>query len=105
MRGRSQNSIVSIRPYRPADEEGWLRCSVLSFLHTAYFDSVFRTKPRYDLPAIELVADAGGTVAGCIDVECDEAPGIVCTVCGEGVYGGVNRPHLEKERRRNLAPR
>ena len=55
-----------------------------SFLHTTYFDSDFRTKPRYELPAIELVAEAGGIIAGAIDVECDEAPGSVCTACGEG---------------------
>jgi ribosomal protein S18 acetylase RimI-like enzyme len=75
---------LSIRPYRASDERGWLRCSVLSFLDTAYFDSVFRRKPRYDHPAIELVAEFEGTIAGVIDVECEEQSGEVCTVCRDG---------------------
>lgn len=32
------------REYRHDDERGWLRCRVLSFLDTAYFDSVLQTK-------------------------------------------------------------
>jgi ribosomal protein S18 acetylase RimI-like enzyme len=57
---------------------------VLAFLDTAYFDSVFRHKPRYDHPAIELVAELDGTIVGAIDLECEETPGTVCTVCVEG---------------------
>jgi GNAT superfamily N-acetyltransferase len=73
----------TIRPYRDSDEQGWLRCSVLSFLETAYFDSVFRRKPHYDHPSIELVAEIDGTIVGVIDVECEETSGDVCTVCAE----------------------
>ncbi len=29
-----------ISAYRPADEQGWLRCRVLAFLDSAYFDDV-----------------------------------------------------------------
>lgn len=70
-----------VRPYRESDECEWLRCSVLSFLDTAYFDSVYRRKPRYDHPAIELVAEINGVIVGVIDVECEESPGSVCTGC------------------------
>jgi GNAT superfamily N-acetyltransferase len=73
-----------VRPYRESDEQSWLRCSVLSFLDTACFDSVFRRKPRYEHPAIELVAAIDGAVVGVIDVECEEEPGQVCTVCRDG---------------------
>src|SRR5262249_28580071 len=66
-------------PYGESDEEGWLRCSVLSFLHTAYFDSVFRQKPRYAQPAVELVALLDDTVVGVIDVECEEIAGTICS--------------------------
>jgi ribosomal protein S18 acetylase RimI-like enzyme len=78
------DSTVIIRPYQEQDERSWLRCSVLSFLDTAYFDSVFRRKPRYDHPAIELVAELKGTMVGVIDLECEDLPGAVCTVCTEG---------------------
>jgi ribosomal protein S18 acetylase RimI-like enzyme len=84
----------SIRPYAPEDETGWLRCRVLSFLDSAYFDDVAREKTRYTNPAIELVAEcstgiagnatamAGGAadmIAGFIDIECEETPGTVCS--------------------------
>ncbi len=69
---------VLVRPYRDADERGWVVCRVLSFLDTAFFDDVRREKERYDHPAIELVAERDGEIVGIIDVECEEAPGTVC---------------------------
>jgi ribosomal protein S18 acetylase RimI-like enzyme len=76
-----------IRPYTAADEEGWLRCRVLSFLGSAYFDDVRQEKEHYAGPAIELVADDGGEVVGLIDVECEEEPGAVCS--GRPGLGGM----------------
>ena len=58
-----------IRRYRDADEEGWLRCRVLSFLHTAFYDDVRREKEHYDNPSVELVAEENGEIVGLIDVE------------------------------------
>ncbi|HLJ65908.1 MAG TPA: GNAT family N-acetyltransferase [Chloroflexota bacterium] len=78
-----------IRPYRETDEQGWLRCSVLGFLNTAYFDSVFRHKPRYDHPAIELVTENDGKLVGAIDVECEESPRTVCTVCADDSHSAL----------------
>ena len=60
-----------IRPYVERDEQGWLRGRVLSFLDTAFFDSVEREKERYEKPAIELVAEDGREIIGLLDVECD----------------------------------
>ena len=45
-----------IRKYTEKDEQSWLRCRVLSFLNTAYFDNVLKEKETYENPAIELVA-------------------------------------------------
>jgi ribosomal protein S18 acetylase RimI-like enzyme len=69
---------VRIRPYRASDEQQWLRCRVLSFLGSAYFDDVRREKERYAHPAIELVAEENGQIVGLIDVECEQEPGTVC---------------------------
>lgn len=69
---------VVIRPYADDDERGWLECRVLAFLDSAYYDAVEREKEHYERPSVELVADAGGTIVGLIDVECEEAPGTVC---------------------------
>ncbi|WP_278000307.1 GNAT family N-acetyltransferase [Nodosilinea sp. LEGE 07088] len=68
-----------IRPYRPADEAQWLRCRVLAFLDTAYFDNVYREKEHYANPSIELVAELGGQIIGLIDIECEAEPGSVCS--------------------------
>jgi ribosomal protein S18 acetylase RimI-like enzyme len=71
---------LTIRPYRPDDEIQWIRCRVLAFLDSAYFDDVQQRKPRYSHPAVELVAESPvGVIAGFIDVECEQAPGTVCS--------------------------
>ena len=53
-----------IRHYTENDEQGWLRCRVLSFLNTAYFDNVLKEKEVYKNPAIELVAIVDDQVVG-----------------------------------------
>jgi len=63
--------VLTVRSYEPADEVGWVRCRVLSFLGSAFWDAVEREKERYERPAIELVADAGGAIVGLLDVECE----------------------------------
>jgi len=68
---------VTIRPFDPADEQKWLRCRVLSFLDSAYFDNVERAKPTYQNPSIELVADSGDIV-GFLDIELESSPGSLC---------------------------
>jgi len=70
---------IEIRPYRPEDEAQWLRCRVLAFLDTSYYDNVLRQKEHYEHLAIETVAVAGGMVVGLIDLECEVVPGTVCS--------------------------
>jgi ribosomal protein S18 acetylase RimI-like enzyme len=69
---------VVVRPYRDEDERGWVVCRVLSFLDTAFFDDVRRSKEHYTRSAIELVAERDGEIVGLIDVECEDEPGTVC---------------------------
>lgn len=54
----------SLRDYDPTDEPSWLRCRVLGFLDTAYFDDVATSKPARDLA---LVAVDGPQVVGLLD--------------------------------------
>ncbi|NER79776.1 MAG: GNAT family N-acetyltransferase [Leptolyngbya sp. SIO1D8] len=68
-----------MRPYQNQDEAQWLRCRVLAFLDTAYFDNVLQEKEHYAHPAIELVAEIDGEIVGLIDVECEDEPGVVCS--------------------------
>ncbi|MBB4825961.1 GNAT superfamily N-acetyltransferase [Sporosarcina luteola] len=77
-----------IRDYQPNDEVGWLRCRILAFLNTSYFDHVLNKKERYENPAIELVAEVDGQIVGLIDVEYEEKERTVCSR-GEGVGGMI----------------
>ena len=76
--------MLTIRSYEAADEVGWLRCRVLSFLDTAFFDAVERDKERYDNPAIELVADDDGEIVGLLDLEVELASGVLADRPGRG---------------------
>jgi ribosomal protein S18 acetylase RimI-like enzyme len=60
---------TEIRPYQPSDEQSWLRCRVLGFLDTAYFDDVKNRRTTFANPAVELVAVVGEQVVGLVDVE------------------------------------
>ncbi len=70
---------MKIRCYEPKDEIGWLRCRVLSFLDTAYFDHVLREKEKYLHPSIELVAEEDNQIVGLIDIEYEKEPGTICS--------------------------
>jgi ribosomal protein S18 acetylase RimI-like enzyme len=56
----------TIRDYDPADEPSWLRCRVLAFLDTTYYDDVATAKPDRD-PGLSLVAVAGTQIIGLLD--------------------------------------
>ena len=77
-----------IREYKDTDEIGWVRCRVLSFLHTAYFDNVLNKKEIYENPSIELVAELNGQIVGLIDVEYEKEERTVCSR-GEGLGGMI----------------
>ncbi|WP_316572752.1 GNAT family N-acetyltransferase [Neobacillus sp. YIM B06451] len=79
---------MEIRPYRSDDETGWVRCRVLAFLDTAYYENVLREKETYENPAIELVAIENGLVVGLIDVEYEIEERTVCSR-GTGLGGMI----------------
>ena len=62
---------VVVRPYVAADEEQWLRCRVLSFLHTAFFDDVAVRKRDRDAPVQLVAVDADDHVLGQLDATVD----------------------------------
>ncbi|WYP27546.1 GNAT family N-acetyltransferase [Alkalihalobacillus sp. FSL W8-0930] len=79
---------IEIRLYQPSDEESWLRCRVLAFLDTAYFDNVLKEKEIYENPSIELVAVRDNQVVGLIDVEYEVKEKTVCSR-GDGLGGMI----------------
>jgi ribosomal protein S18 acetylase RimI-like enzyme len=70
-------SDFEIRRYEDSDEQGWVRCRVLAFLDSAFFDDVRREKEHYDGPAVELVAVSDDLVVGLLDLELEPAPGVL----------------------------
>jgi len=80
----------AVRPYESSDERSWLRCRVLSFLDSQYYDDV---KPhRTDLPdpAIALVAvTPPGTVVGILDIEIDGDAATIDTIATHPDHQGI----------------
>ncbi|MEQ7805680.1 MULTISPECIES: GNAT family N-acetyltransferase [Priestia] len=81
--------FLYIRDYKETDETEWLRCRVLSFLDTAYFDNVLRVKEKYKNSAVELVAVENKQIVGLIDVECETQKGTVCSGLESGLGGMI----------------
>jgi ribosomal protein S18 acetylase RimI-like enzyme len=64
---RQDPTVTSVRDYRVADERAWLRCRVLAFLGSAYFDDVLTAKPQVSRGA-EIVAEHEGELVGVLDL-------------------------------------
>ncbi|MFC4057591.1 GNAT family N-acetyltransferase [Planomonospora corallina] len=93
----------AIRDYAPADEGSWLRCRVLSFLGTAYFDDVMKSKPVIPAPGFQLVATGtGGDVTGIMDVTVDVDLATIDTVAvhPDHQHQGIGRALLSETRTR-----
>lgn len=71
---------MPIRDYVPADEESWLRCRLLSFLHTDYYDDVAPARPTFTEPSIQLVAVRADLVVGVMDVTIEDTLATIDTV-------------------------
>ncbi|WP_346887433.1 hypothetical protein [Clostridium sp. UBA1056] len=69
---------MKVREYKDTDNLQWVRCRVLSFLDSAYFDNVLREKEHYENPSIELGAEVDDKIIGLIDIEYETEKGTVC---------------------------
>lgn len=73
---------MTIREYRKTDEPGWVRCRLISFLDSSYFDDIRHEKELYDHLSVSLVAEENEQIVGIIDVEYEETIGEVCYLKG-----------------------
>ena len=85
---------VEVRDYRPSDEQAWLRCRVLSFLGTAYFDDVCTSKPVIGrgaaLVAVAADAPAGGpAIVGVLDLCVDGSLATIDTIAVHPDFRGA----------------
>ncbi|WP_248579574.1 GNAT family N-acetyltransferase [Nocardioides sp. InS609-2] len=67
------------REYADPDERSWLRCRVLGFLDTTYFDDVWPTRPA-PAPGLSLVAVSGDDVVAICDASLAEHGATIDTV-------------------------
>ena len=67
-----------IRPYNSSDEESWLKCRLISFHDSAYYDDVYTKKPIFNNSSLELVAEINGKIIGIIDLEKDTKDSRIC---------------------------
>lgn len=79
--------MIEYREYRATDETGWLRCRVLSFLDSPFYDDVAIQKPGYDGDCLQLVAVDRGRIVGFLDIQFEEETGSHCY--GDGPTGAV----------------
>lgn len=95
----------AVRSYQPSDEGGWLRCRVLSFLDTQYYDDVKPKRTTLTEPSIALVAvSEGGEIIGVLDIEIDGSAATIDTIAthpdhrGRGVASALLRAAVESLR-------
>lgn len=80
----------TVRPYQSSDERSWLRCRVLSFLDTQYYDDVWPRRPILIEPAIALVAVAPvDEVIGILDIEVNADAATIETIATHPDWQGV----------------
>ena len=78
------NEDLIIRTYNSSDEKKWLKCRLLSFHDSAYYDDVYTEKPTFNNLSLELVAERNGEIIGILDVEKDNKDGSIC-YCKSGI--------------------
>ncbi|UCG01416.1 MAG: GNAT family N-acetyltransferase [Candidatus Heimdallarchaeota archaeon] len=70
--------MVIIRDYSSSDEDNWIQCQLQSYLESPYYDVLNKFKPRYENPAIELIALVKGNLVGILDIEIEQKKGQFC---------------------------
>ncbi len=94
---------MQIREYGANDEIGWLKCRVLSFLDTSYYNDVLTKREVYSNEAICLVAEDDGRIVGLIDAEIENQVGDLC-VAGNDIGAVIwHLAVLPEYRRQNVA--
>lgn len=84
------SAALVVRPYQPSDETGWLRCRVLSFLGTQYYDDVKPHQTVLSDPSIALVAVSPmDEVVGILDIEIEGATATIETIATHPDHQGA----------------
>lgn len=92
-----------IREYTPQDELGWLRCRVLSFLDSSYYNDVLTHRECYENDSVCLVAEENEKIIGLIDAEIEKEPGSLCSVGNQAGAVIWHLAVLPEYRKRHIA--
>jgi ribosomal protein S18 acetylase RimI-like enzyme len=79
LKTKNKRISLEIRFYKSSDENQWIRCRLLSYFDTSYFDNVLREKEKYEYESIELVAIENKEIVGLVDLELETTPGDFCS--------------------------
>lgn len=72
-----------IRDYRDSDEQEWLKCRVVSFLDSSYYNNVLTQHEKYENDVISLVAEENGRIIGLVEAEIETSKGDLCVATKE----------------------
>jgi len=78
---------MKIRKYVKSDEKEWLKCRLLSFYDSSYYDNIVHQKDEYGSNDINLVATDNDMIIGFIDIEIEKKQKEICN--HEGELGGM----------------
>lgn len=92
--------MITIVDYDPAHRTSWLRCRVLGFLDTSYYDDVWNERP--DNSQIQLVALHSDVVVGICEFEIAGDPATINTIVVHPDHrnAGIAARLLDEGRRR-----
>jgi len=82
----------TVRDYAPRDETPWLRCRVLAFLDTNYYDDVVTIKPRRET-GLELVAVVNDQVVALLDASVTDGESTIETIAIHPDYRRLGIAH------------
>lgn len=69
---------MEIRKYEITDENEWVKCRVLSFLDSSYYNDVLTHRENYSNEAICFVAEENDKIIGLIEAEIENQVGDLC---------------------------
>lgn len=96
-----KNLDLQILKYKTKYEDQWLECLKNSFYDSFYYDSLVKTKPRYENYSIELVAFSNDELVGLLDIELVSSDEQICgsqnTDCGQIAFVAII-PHKRRMR-------
>ena len=66
---------IELKEYSEQYERKWIRCYFQAYSCSIYLNVMEETKPRYETPSIQLIAEKNQNIVGILDIAMEEIPG------------------------------